>query len=254
MTAANLQRAPARETGLDDALAMGGANSQTLDLAQQELRDINETLQRQSESANQSSWEVSNPRGSHAVAVGLDAPITVEVNGSVGYYCAGMNKQATVIVNGSAGPGVAENMMSGKVVIKGDASQYAGATGHGGLLVIEGNASSRCGISMKGINIVVKGNIGHMSAFMAQSGNLVVLGDAGDALGDSIYEARLFVRGNVKSLGADCIEKEMRPEHHEFLADLLKQAGVTDVKTSEFKRYGSARTLYNFNIDNADAY
>ena len=54
-----------------------------------------------------------------------------------------------------------------------------------------------------------------MSAFMAQSGNLVVLGDAGDALGDSIYEARLFVRGEVKSLGADCIEKEMRPEHIE---------------------------------------
>jgi glutamate synthase domain-containing protein 3 len=75
---------------------------------------------------------------------------------------------------------------------------------------------------MKGINIVVHGNIGHMSAFMAQSGNLVVLGDAGEALGDSLYEARLFVRGKVKSLGADCIEKEMRPEHLELLADLLR--------------------------------
>ena len=154
-----------------------------------------------------------NPKGRHAVAVGIDAPVNVEIKGSVGYYCAGMNKEATIVVDGCAGPGVAENMMSGKVVIKGDASQYAGATGRGGLLVIEGNASSRCGISMKGIDIVVKGNIGHMSAFMAQSGNLVVLGDAGDALGDSIYEARLFVRGKVKSLGADCIEKEMRPEH-----------------------------------------
>jgi glutamate synthase domain-containing protein 3 len=172
----------------------------------------------------------------------------------VGYYCAGMNKKASITVHGSAGPGVAENMMSGKVVIKGDASQYAGATGRGGLLVIEGNASSRCGISMKGIDIVVKGNIGHMSAFMAQSGHLVVLGDAGDALGDSIYEAKLFVRGGVKSLGADCIEKEMRPEHHEQLGKLLSAAGINGVKTSEFKRYGSARKLYNFNIDNADAY
>ena len=107
---------------------------------------------------------------------------------------------------------------------------------------------------MKGINIVVKGNIGHMSAFMAQSGHLVVLGDAGDALGDSIYEAKLFVRGSVKSLGADCIEKDMRPEHHGELAKLLEKAGVTNVKTSEFKRYGSARKLYSFNIDNADAY
>ncbi len=141
-------------------------------------------------------------------------------------------------------------MMSGTVVIEGDASQYAGATGHGGTLVIKGNASSRCGISMKGIDIVVHGNVGHMSAFMAQSGNLVVCGDAGDALGDSIYEARLFVRGSVKSLGADCIEKEMRPEHIAILEDLLARGGC-DAKASEFKRYGSARTLYNFNIDNA---
>jgi glutamate synthase domain-containing protein 3 len=141
-----------------------------------------------------------------------------------------------------------------KVIIKGDASQYAGATGRGGLLVVEGNASSRCGISMKGIDIVVRGNIGHMSAFMAQSGHLIVLGDAGDALGDSIYEAKLFVRGKVKSLGADCIEKEMRAEHMDQVAKLLAEAGITDVAVREFRRYGSARKLYNFNIDNADAY
>ena len=85
------------------------------------------------------------------------------------------------------------------------------------------------------------------------SGNVVVCGDAGDALGDSLYEARLFVRGSVKSLGADCIEKDMRPEHLALLKDLLEQAGA-DAKPEEFKRYGSARTLYNFNIDNAGAY
>ena len=225
-----------------------------IDLAKSSLRELNQDLHRQSEGANESSWEVLNPRGSHAVAVGVDAPIDINIQGSVGYYCAGMNKKATITVHGSAGPGVAENMMSGKVVIKGDASQYAGATGRGGLLVIEGNASSRCGISMKGIDIVVRGNIGHMSAFMAQSGSLVVLGNAGDGLGDSIYEAKLYVRGDVKSLGADCIEKEMRAEHHDQLGKLLELAGITGIKTSEFKRYGSARKLYNFNIDNADAY
>ena len=92
-----------------------------------------------------------------------------------------------------------------------------------------------------------------MSAFMGQSGNLVVLGDAGDALGDSCYEARFFVRGSVKSLGADCIEKEMRPEHIAILKDLLARAGA-DAKPEEFKRYGSARQLYNFDVDNAQAY
>ncbi len=226
---------------------------QTIDMASTALREVNSTLQAQKADTNQKDWEIVNPKGSHAIACGLDGPLDVIVRGSTGYYCAGMNKQANIHIIGSAGPGVAENMMSGSVVIDGDASQYAGATGNGGLLVIKGNASSRCGISMKGIDIVVHGNIGHMSAFMAQSGNLVVLGDAGDALGDSLYEARLFVRGKVKSLGADCIEKEMRPEHLKILADLLERAGA-DARPEEFKRYGSARKLYNFNIDNASAY
>ena len=228
---------------------------QTFDLEAQGLRALNTTLHALKGQTNETAWEIINPKGSHAIAVGLDAPVDVTVRGSTGYYCAGMNKQATVRVKGSAGPGVAENMMSGTVIIDGDASQYAGATGRGGLLVIKGNASSRCGISMKGIEIVVHGNIGHMSAFMAQSGSLVVLGDAGEALGDSLYEAKLFVRGSVKSLGADCIEKEMRPEHYEMLADLLKR-GEADgkAKPEEFKRYGSARKLYTFNIDNASSY
>ena len=90
---------------------------------------------------------------------------------------------------------------------------------------------------------------------MAQAGNLVVFGDAGDALGDSIYEARLFVRGEVKSLGADCIEKEMRDEHSATLHELLERAGFDgEVDAGEFRRYGSARKLYNFHIDNAGAY
>jgi glutamate synthase domain-containing protein 3 len=231
----------------------GAIKMQVFDLEADGLRALNSTLHAQSEATNQTAWQVINPRGSHAIACGLNAPIEVTVKGSTGYYCAGMNQLATVNVHGSAGPGVAENMMSGTVVIEGDASQYAGATGHGGLLVIKGNASSRCGISMKGIDIVVHGNIGHMSAFMAQSGNLVVCGDAGEALGDSLYEARLFVRGAVKSLGADCIEKEMRAEHITILTDLLERAG-SDAKPADFKRYGSARQLYNFDVDNAAAY
>ncbi len=226
-----------------------GVQPRTIDMAWTELRDLNSTLQAQTGGE----WVIENPRGAHALAVGLQAPLEVTIKGSTGYYCAGMNKEARVHVTGSVGPGVAENMISGSVTVEGDASQYAGATGHGGLLVIKGNASSRCGISMKGIDIVVHGNIGHMSAFMAQSGNLVVLGDAGDALGDSLYEARLFVRGKVKSLGADCIEKEMRPEHLEILADLLKRAGA-DADPSEFRRYGSARKLYNFHVDHAGDY
>src|SRR3712207_5261336 len=107
---------------------------------------------------------------------------------------------------------------------------------------------------MKGVNIVVRGSVGHMSAFMAQRGSLVVCGDAGDALGDSIYEAHLYVRGTVAGLGADCIEKPLHARHKEELRGLLERAGIDDVDASEFRRYGSARRLYNFHVDNAAAY
>ena len=227
----------------------------SLDLAKTPLRELNAMLHALAPATNETHWIVTNPGGKHAIACGVDAPITIDIDGHVGYYCGGMNKQATITVSGNAGVGVAENMMSGQVRVRGDASQAAGATGCGGLLVIEGNASARCGISMKGIDIVVKGSIGPMSAFMAQAGNLVVLGDAGEALGDSIYEARLFVRGNVASLGADCIEKPMSAEDRSILKSVLARAELDgSVSADDFKMFGSARRLYHFHIDNVDAY
>jgi glutamate synthase domain-containing protein 3 len=235
------------------APALTSAAPEVVDLGTTSLRELNQRLHDLSDVPGRSAWRVVNPNGAHALACGIDADVEVDVEGHVGYYCAGMNKRATVRIHGNAGPGLAENMMSGLVHVDGNASQSAGATGRGGLLVVRGDASARCGISMKGIDIVVGGSVGHLSAFMAQTGCLVVCGDAGDALGDSIYEARLYVRGAVAGLGADCVEKELRDEHVTQLAGLLEAAG-TEADPTGFRRYGSARQLYNFKIDNAGAY
>jgi methylamine---glutamate N-methyltransferase subunit B len=224
-----------------------------IDLDSTPVRELNRRLHAVDAGSNELEFAVLNPRGRHSVAAGLDSPLSVRIRGPVGYYCAGMSQRATVLIEGNAGPGVAENLMSGSVRVTGNASQYAGASGHGGLLVIEGDASSRCGISMKGIDIVVGGSVGHMSAFMAQAGRLVVCGDAGADLGDSIYEAELYVAGEVASLGADCIEKELRGGHREALAMLLAQAGI-EADPGRFRRFGSARRLYHFHVDHAGDY
>ena len=223
----------------------------TFDLSSTPLREVNAELHRPGLTGE---YLVTHPAGAHNVVVGLDSPIKVTVRGHVGYYAAGMNQSAEVTIEGNAGTGVAENMMSGTVRVCGNASQSAGATAHGGLLVVHGDAAARCGISMKGVDIVIGGNVGHASAFMAQAGRLVVRGDAGEALGDSLYEARIYVRGAVRSLGADCVAKEMGPEHLEELAGLLKAAGYEDDDPSSYTRYGSARTLYHFRADHASAY
>ncbi len=80
-----------------------------------------------------------------------------------------------------------------------------------------------------------------------------VCGDAGPDLGSSIYEARLYVRGKIESLGADCIEKPMREEHLDQLGRLLAAAEI-DADPASFRRYGSARRLYNFHVDHAGSY
>ena len=128
----------------------------SIDLATAPVRSLNHALHTLPKDTNRTLWRVLNPRGQHALAVGVDAPIRVEIAGHAGYYCAGMNKGATIVIEGNAGNGVAENMMSGVVDVRGDASAAAGATAHGGMLVIRGNAAARCGISMKGIDILVE--------------------------------------------------------------------------------------------------
>ena len=225
-----------------------------LDLKKLKLREVNEKLQILDRKQNDRDFTIVNPEGNHALCAGLTDEININIKGHVGYYCAGMNQKAQITIDGNVGTGVAENMMSGKVHVKGNASQSAGASAHGGLLIIDGDASSRCGISMKGIDIIVKGSVGHMSGFMSQSGNMVVCGDAGEALGDSIYETVIYIAGNPKSLGVDCVEKKIKKNDLKKIENLIKIGNIKKLKPHSFKKFGSARKLYNFNIDNVSDY
>jgi len=220
----------------------------SFDLAQTSLRELNSFLHRDASAQGVQKVVVTNPDGAHNIAVGLDCPVEVEVHGHAGYYAGGMNKTGTVTIFGSAGTGVAENMMSGRVQVKGFASNGAGASMHGGLLVIDGDAGLRCGISLKGGDIVVGGSVGSFSAFMAQAGRMVICGDAGDALGDSLYEAVLYVRGSIKSLGADAQIEPMSEADLATVKSLLDAAGMQH-DPKDFKRVASARSLYHWNAD-----
>ena len=218
------------------------------DLAKVSVRELNRYLHLELPASGVRRVEILHPNGMHNLAVGVDADVDIDIRGHAGYFIAGMNKHARVTVHGNVGWSVAENIMSGVVRVKGTASECAAASGHGGLVVIEGNASSRCGISMKGCDIVVGGNVGHVSAFMAQAGRLVVCGDAAAGLGDSLYEAVIYVRGVLHGLGADAREEPMTDADVAVVRELLGRAGI-DYSPREFKRIASARTLYHWNSE-----
>ncbi|MBC8351466.1 MAG: protein glxC [Planctomycetes bacterium] len=224
------------------------ARALQLDLAKLSVREVNQFLHDELSASGADRIEILNPDGNHSIAAGLDADVVIDILGHAGYFTAGMNKRASVTIHGNAGWSVAENIMSGVVRVKGFASESAGASGHGGLVIIEGDASSRCGISMKGCDIVVGGSVGHFSAFMAQAGTLVVCGDAGPNLGDSIYEATIYVRGKIHSLGADAQEEELKGTDVEHISHLLAAAEI-DGDAREFKRIASARKLYHWNAE-----
>ena len=226
----------------------------SLDLARLSVRELNQYLHDELPSSRETARiEIRNPNGMHNLAVGVDAPAEIDIRGHAGYFIGGMNKQARITIHGNVGWSVAENIMSGAVRVKGCASECAAASRHGSLVVIEQDASSRCGISMKGCDIVVGGSVGHMSAFMAQAGRLVVCGDAGAGLGDSLYEAVIYVRGAIHGLGADAREEPMTAADFAAVADLLARAGLPS-ETNGFKRVASARSLYHWHADAGQEY
>ena len=99
-------------------------DSLSFDLRATSLREINQFLHQQLPGHPAQQVQILHPDGAHNIAVGIDAPVAVEIMGHAGYYAAGMNQQATVTVHGNAGTGVAENMMSGRVHVKGLCFQF----------------------------------------------------------------------------------------------------------------------------------
>lgn len=222
-----------------------------LDLNEISVRELNNQLR---ELADGTNVTIENPRGKHSIAVGQMNRLNITVNGHSGYFMGGLCDGPDITVNGSVGVACGENLMSGTIRVKGNASSNGGATAHGGNLIIDGNASSRTGISLKGGTIAIGGDIGHMSAFMAQAGTILVGGDAGYALGDSLYEAIIYVQGNIESLGADAQIEDMTEADVAKVRELVELSGFDHIDPENVKRIASAKTLYNFDALKGQAY
>jgi len=215
----------------------------TVDCEGKSTREVNREIRRLIE-AGEREITLLNPRARHNLAVAILRPVRIVIEGSVGYYCAGMIDGPTVEIRGSAGWGVAECMMAGTVIVEGNAGNGAAASIRGGTVVIKGDAAARAGISMKGGTLIIQGNAGYMTGFMAQKGTIVILGDAGEALADSMYEAEVFVAGRIAELGNDAVIHEPAPAELAALSATLGRFGLTAPK--HLKKVIAGRKLWNF--------
>jgi methylamine---glutamate N-methyltransferase subunit B len=208
------------------------------------LRELNTELRRAL--ANGESVRVADPMSRHNLGVALPAGGSVVFEGSVGYYCGGLNDGADITVTRNAGWGLGEAMASGTITVHGNAAMSIGASMRGGLIHVRGDAGPRCGVAMKGGTIIVEGSIGYSSAFMGYAGRVICFGDAADAAGDSLWGGQLWVAGEIGGLGVDARIEEPPAEEIDEVEAILQPLGLADAGRS-WRRIVSAQQLWHFN-------
>ena len=198
------------------------ARNSTLDLARLSVREVNQLLH----DADGGDFLIENPRGLHAIAAGLDGDFNVTIDGHVGYYCAGMNKHASVTINGNAGTGRRREHDVGPRAREG---RRLAVGGRHGLRRPADHRRQRFGA----LRHLAAG--ASTSSSRARSATCRRSWRRPATWSCSAMPARRWAipstrRGStcaasVKSLGADCVAKDMRDEHKAALRRLLDAAG-----------------------------
>ncbi len=187
---------------------------------------------------------VKNPGAKHSLGVGLLTRCKITFEGSLGYFGCGLIDGPEVHIKGRVGWSSCENMMSGTVVVEGNAGSLTGAAMRGGDLVIKGRAGARSGIDQKGGTILTMGSVGSMTGFMMQRGRQIICGDAGHGLGDSMYDGIIYVAGNVRSLGVDCVPGEWTDADTELIDRKFRIYELGAPPT--FQKFVCGKKLYNY--------
>jgi len=197
-----------------------------VDVGQRHIREVNEEIQEAC--ARGDKIRVVNTLSRHNLGVGLPDGADLYFEGSVGYYCGGLNVGARVEVERNAGWAVGEGMSKGHITVGGYAGMSCGAAMIDGTIHVKGDAGPRCGVAMKGGNIVVEGKIGYQSGFMAHQGRIIALGGAGESCADALWSAEVWVAGDVDSYGVDVVVKEPTAEEVAEVDAILAPLGLSD--------------------------
>ncbi|WP_169054337.1 glutamate synthase [Nitratireductor sp. XY-223] len=215
------------------------------------IREINDEIQQAAAEGRE--VVVTNTLSRHNLGIGLPRGAHVRFEGSVGYYCAGLNDGAVIEVERNAGWGLAEGMASGHVSVGGYAGMSAGAAMTGGTIHVKGDSGPRCGVAMKGGNIIVEGKIGYQSGFMAHSGKIIALGGAGHSCADALWEGEVWVAGEVESLGVDVEVVEPTAEEVAEVDAILDPLGLVDTSRN-WRKMISGQRLWYFESRDANAW
>ena len=222
-----------------------------VDVGKRHIKEINEEIQAVAQ--NGKDIRVINTLSRHNLGVGLPDGAQISFEGSVGYYCGGLNVGAHITIGGNAGWACGEGMSKGLITVGGYCGMSCGAAMMGGTIHVKGDAGPRCGVAMKGGNIVVEGKIGYQSGFMAHSGRIIALGGAGESCADALWEGDVWVAGEVESLGVDVHVLEPTAEEVAEVDAILDPLGLKD-NSRNWRKMVSGQRLWYFESRDASAW
>jgi len=222
-----------------------------IDVGQRSVRDVHEEIQEAC--ASGAPVRVINTLSRHNLGVGLPKAANITFEGSVGYYCGGLNTGATVTIERNCGWAVGEGMAAGHITVGGYAGMSCGAAMIGGTIHVKGDAGPRVGVAMKGGNIIVEGKIGYQSGFMAHKGRIIALGGAGSSCADALWEGEVWVVGDIESTGTDVSIVEPTAEEVAEVDALLDPLGLKDT-SRDWRKMVSGQRLWYFESRDASAW
>ncbi len=222
-----------------------------IDVGKRHIREINEELQEACKSGKP--IRVVNTLSRHNLGVGLPDGADITFEGSVGYFCGGLNTGSKLRIERNSGWATGEGMAKGHIQVDGRAGMSCGAAMIGGTIHVKGDAGPRCGVAMKGGNIVVEGKIGYQSGFMAHSGKIIALGGAGESCADALWEGEVWVAGPVESLGVDVDVVEPTAEEVAEVDAILEPLGLVD-SARDWRKMVSGQRLWYFEARDASAW
>ena len=94
--------------------APDGANRIEVLAGDRSIREVNEEIRAAVAGAGGREVRVRDARSRHNLGVGLSAEARIRFEGSVGYYCGGLNDGARIEIDRNAGWGVGEAMARGR--------------------------------------------------------------------------------------------------------------------------------------------
>ncbi len=222
-----------------------------IEVGQRPIREINEEIQAACKTGKP--IRVVNTLSRHNLGIGLPDGAEITFEGSVGYYCGGLNTGATITIERNCGWAVGEGMAKGHITVGGYAGMSCGAAMIGGTIHVKGDAGPRVGVAMKGGNIVVEGKIGYQSGFMAHKGRIIALGGAGASCADALWEGEVWVAGEIESLGVDVDVLEPTAEEVAEVDAILDPLGLKD-PSRNWRKMVSGQRLWYFESRDASAW